>query len=155
MSLGNMHFGRKRTQPPRSVLKDFYRRAEHELEHSILWFDSAKRQVISDAFSEVMESHRYTCFACAILANHAHLIIRKHRDHAEDMIFTLRKDSAKWLRRLADVPNDHPVWSSDQFKKYLNTPHDINRTIRYVENNPTQSNLPLQRFDFVKPFQYP
>ncbi len=152
-SLGNMHFGRKRTQPPRSVLKDFYRRAEHQLEHSILWFDSAKRQVISDAFSKVMESHRYTCFACAILANHTHLISRKHRDHAEDMIFTLREDSAKWLRRLADVPNDHPVWSSDQFKKYLSTPRDIDRTIRYVENNPARSNLPQQRFDFVKPFQ--
>lgn len=153
-SLGKLHFGRKRTQPPRTVLKDFYQRADHQLEHPILWFDSAKRQVISDAFSEVMESQRYTCFACAILANHAHLIIRKHRDHAEDMIFTLRKDSAKWLRRLADVPNNHPVWSSDQFKKYLNTPRDIDRTIRYVEDNPSRSNLPPQRFDFVKLFQH-
>ncbi|MCZ6653865.1 MAG: hypothetical protein O7D91_12665 [Planctomycetota bacterium] len=153
MPLGKLHFGRKQTQPPRSMLKDFYRRAEHQLEHPILWFDSAKRQVISDAFAEVVKSQRYTCFACAILANHAHLIIRKHRDHAEDMIFTLRKDSAKWLRRLADVPNNHPVWSSDQFKKYLNTPHDIDRTIRYVEDNPAKSNLSPQQFNYVKRFQ--
>ena len=152
LSLGTMHFGRKRTQPPSTVLKDFYRRVEHQLEHAILWFDAAKRQAISDAFSEVIESHRYTCFACAILTNHAHLIIRKHRDRAEDMIFTLRKESTEWLRRLADLPNGHPVWSGDQFKKYLSTPNDIDRTIRYVENNPVKSGLSHQQFGFVNTY---
>ena len=149
LSLGTLHFGRKRTQPPRTVLKDFCRRAEHQLEHAILWFDAAKRQAISDAFSEVIESHRYTCFACAIPTNHAHLIIRKHRDRAEDMILALRKESTKWLRRLADLPNGHPVWSGDEFKKYLSTPNDIDRTIRYIESNPAKSGLSPQEFDFV------
>ena len=49
LSLGTLHFGRKATQPPRTVLKDFYRRAEHQLEHPILWFDAAKRQAKGDA----------------------------------------------------------------------------------------------------------
>lgn len=154
LPLGTMHFGRKRAQPPRTVLKDFYRKAEDQLEHPILWFDSAKRQVIADAFLEVVKSRRFRCFACAILTNHVHLIIRKHRDRAEDMIFALRKESAKWLRRLADVPNDHPIWSGDQFKKYLSTPRDIERTLRYVECNPRQSGLSAQQHGFVTPYEH-
>lgn len=71
-------------------------------------------------FRKLWSLCRYTCFGCAILTNHAHLIIR-----------------------------NHPVWSSDQFKKYLSTPDDIDRTIRYVENNLAQSGLSPQRFDFV------
>ncbi|MCH8913918.1 MAG: hypothetical protein IIA33_10170 [Planctomycetes bacterium] len=151
--LGSMHVGRERVQPERTELKSFYRKAQRELENSTLWFDEAKRRVIANAFGEVISARRYTCFACAVLANHAHLVIGKHRDKAETMIVELRKGSAVALRRLADVPNNHPVWSSDQFKKYLSTPRDIDRTIRYVENNPARSNLPQQRFDFVKPFQ--
>ncbi len=153
LSLRIMHFGRKRTQPPRTALKDFYLNAEHQLEHTILWFDSAKRQIISDAFSEVVESRRYTCFACAILANHAHVIIRKHRDRAEDMILELKSASAIQLRRLDDVPGDHPVWSSDRYKKFLSTAEDVERTMRYVERNPRREGMAPQRCSFVVPYR--
>ena len=103
--LGKLHIGRKFPQPPRKALKSFYREAQSQLEHPALWFDAAKRQVIVEAFTQTMQDHRYTCFACAILSNHAHLIIRKHRDRAETMIDHLRTESSAWLCRLADAAN--------------------------------------------------
>lgn len=133
----------------RPELRGFYRSAQSRLEHATLVFDAAKRQVLADAFAQVVRSRRYTCFACAILSNHVHLVIRKHRDKAEDMIHALKGKSAKTLRERCDVPQTHPVWSSDDFKKFLYTPEDILRTVRYVEDNPPKENLPGQSFAFV------
>lgn len=153
MPLGPLHGGRKNVQPHKSELKSFYREARSKLEHATIWFDSAKRQVIAEAFSAAITSNRYTCFACAILSNHAHLVIRKHREQAEEMISTFEKESAKWLRRLADVPQNHPVWSSDCFKKFLNTADDVERTSRYVRDNPAQEGLDPQEFPWVKRYR--
>ncbi len=69
------------------------------------------------------------------------------------MIEHLQKDSAAWLRRLADVPSHHPVWSSDNYKKFLSTPEDVERTVRYVEENPVREGLPPQPCNFVHPYR--
>lgn len=150
--LGELHAGRKYQQPPRQELRSFYRDAQPQLEHPILWFDAAKRQVIADAFTHTMQECRYTCFACAILSNHGHLIIRKHRDRAETMIDHLRTESAAWLCRLADVPDHHPVWNTGHYKKFLFTPADITRTVAYIRNNPAREKIPEQNFPFVKQY---
>ncbi len=153
LDLGVMHRGQREEQPSgeelRGELRGFYRSAQPRLEHAMLVFDAAKRQVLADAFAQVVQSRRYTCFACAILSNHAHLVIRKHRDKAEDMIHALKGESARELREVPGVPIAHPVWSSDDFKKFLYTPEDIVRTVRYVEDNPPKENLPGQSFAFV------
>ncbi len=150
--LGELHVGRKFPQPPRQTLKSFHRDARPQLEHAVLWFDAAKRQVIADAFTQTTQDHRYTCFACAILSNHAHLIIRKHRDRAETMIDHLRMESASRLCRLADVPNNHPVWNTGHYKKFLCTPEDITRTAAYIRDNPARERIPDQNFPFVTPY---
>jgi len=56
--------------------------------------------------------------ACAILTNHAHLVIRRHRDKAETISSELKVASATRLRQVTDVPESHPVWSSDKFKGF-------------------------------------
>ena len=74
--LGPVHCGRKRVQPTRDELKRFYHQATPRLEFEPIWFDGAKRQALADAFAHVVTARRYTVWACAILANHAHLCIR-------------------------------------------------------------------------------
>jgi REP element-mobilizing transposase RayT len=151
--LGDIHFGRKEVQPPRAELEAFQQQARPLLEHPALWFDAAKRQAIAKGFAEVVRARGYTCFACAILSNHAHMVIRRHRDKAEAMILELKKTAAGRLRRLADVPSEHPIWSGDPYKKFLSTPEDVERAIRYVEANPAEAGLEQQRFEFVGPYQ--
>lgn len=151
--LGSIHYGRKSVQPARSALRSFHAQARPRLEHNVIWFDVAKRQATAEAFSETVQAQRYTCYACAILSNHAHLVIRKHRDRAETMIEHLQRTSAIRLRRLADFPDDHPVWSNDMFKKFLSTPEDVERTIAYVNRNPTREGQPPQELDFIRPYR--
>src|SRR4051794_4445380 len=65
--LGPIHPGRKKDQPSHEELKALYRAANPKLEFEPLWFDSAKRQAISDTFAQVIADFRYTVWACAIL----------------------------------------------------------------------------------------
>lgn len=60
-------------------------------------------------------------------------------------------EGAARLCRFADVTNDHPVRSGRPYKKYLDTPETVLRTIRYVEADAGKSGLAPQTFDFVTP----
>src|SRR5215208_7873145 len=92
--LGEIHHGRKRVQPSRDDLQDFYQRAVPHLKYEPLWFDSAMRQALSEAFAQVIQQRRYVVYACAILSNHAHFVIRSHRDRTNDMFGALTHESA-------------------------------------------------------------
>ncbi|HUN81972.1 MAG TPA: transposase [Phycisphaerae bacterium] len=150
--LGDVHLGRKMPQPLRENVRRFSRRAAAKLEHRILWFDAARRQAIAEMFSEVINAEGYTCFACAIMSNHAHLVIRKHRDKAEMMIRKLKNQSAARLRVELQLPL-HPIWSGNPFKRFIITPKQLRETISYVRANPMKSGLPVQKFEFVKPYR--
>ncbi|MCY2932262.1 MAG: hypothetical protein NTV86_22760 [Planctomycetota bacterium] len=99
-----------------------------------------------------MQSRPYTCYACAIMSDHVHLLLRKHRDLVEDMIDRFQSVSRLRLRDLSLRPPDHPVWGGPGWKVFLDHPDEIRRTIRYIENNPVKLALPRQTWGFVKPY---
>ena len=138
-------------QPSRGELRDFYRRAEPLLNHPIIWFDHAKRQVVAEAFREVVREERYTVYACAVLSNHAHLVIRRHRDDALTMLTRLADASRLRLRspRKTTIHPDHPIWSQRPYNVFLYTPEDVRGRIDYVNHNPLKEGLPPQDWDFV------
>jgi len=147
-----VHHGRKPApqQPSRQELRTFYRQADPLLSYPKFWLDEAKRQAIGDALSEVVAKEGYTVWACAVLSNHAHLVIRRHRDDALTM---WHKFADTTRLRLRDSPNtdpNHPVWSTRPYKVYLNTPEAIRSCVRYVEQNPEKEGLSTQVFDFVQ-----
>lgn len=151
---GEIHPGRKpeHLQPSRAELRSFHRSLKPMLEHEPIWFDTAKRQAVADAFAEVVAQNRYTCWACAVCSNHAHLLIRRHRDDALTMWRNFAQRSAERLRLLADVPPDHRIWSERPYKVFLYTPADVRSRIEYIESNPAKEGLPPQRWPFVLPY---
>lgn len=82
--LGDVHEGRKpaHQQPTRAELRAFHRQAEPLLQYPRFWIDEAKRQAIGDAIARVVAERGYAVWACAILSNHVHMVIRIHRDDA-------------------------------------------------------------------------
>jgi REP element-mobilizing transposase RayT len=108
--LGELHFGRKKVQPAGRVIREFYARAATLLRHALLSFDDTARQVMASAFADVVAREKLTCWACVIMPDHVHALIRKHKLQAEDMIDRLKAESAARLRTLAPWAGDHPVW---------------------------------------------
>jgi hypothetical protein len=84
--LGELHHGRKPVQPSSATLREFYDQARGVLKHPLLTFSSDAVAIVSQAMADVMTERRYTCYACAIMPDHVHALIRRHRDKSEDMI---------------------------------------------------------------------
>jgi REP element-mobilizing transposase RayT len=151
-TLGDLHFGRKKVQPARSTVRDFYEEATPLLKFDVLRFEDAQRLEIGDTFAKVVHAHSYMCYVCAIMPEHVHLVIRKHRDNAEDMIASFQHESRESLMQNNVVPEGHPVWTKGGWKVYLDSPDEVWSRIRYVENNPAKEGLVRQVWPFVVPY---
>jgi REP element-mobilizing transposase RayT len=150
--LGELHFGRKRVQPVSREIRAFYQRATPQLQFAHVEFTTEDVDQIASAFSREVEAQRYTCYACAIMPDHVHILIRKHKHAAEGMIQNLQRKSHLALRDSGRFDWEHPVWGGPGWKVFLDCPDDIERTIRYIEKNPVKIGQPLQRWDFVREY---
>ena len=151
--LGEIHFGRETAQPTGKVVRGFYEHAADLLKHPLLTFDDAERLLIADAFTERIDQQRYTCSACAIMPDHVHIIIRKHKDPAAEMVDALKDASRDRLIKAGRRALTHPTWLAGHgWKVFLDHPDEIRRTIRYVEQNPIKIGLPAQAWPFVKAY---
>jgi hypothetical protein len=137
-ALGEIHLGRKQQQPDRSELKAFHRQARPLLEQEIIWFDSTMRNVIADSFARSAARFGYRVYACAIVRNHAHLVVQRHKHSHEVIWCTFAEGSRESLRVVADLPDRHRVWGDRPYSKFLYTPEDIRTRIKYVKENPVK-----------------
>jgi REP element-mobilizing transposase RayT len=151
-ALGDIHPGRKRVQPPRTDLKDFYKEAEPLLDHPTIWFDEPMRRVIADAIAKVARERGYTIWALSVCSNHAHGVVRTHRDRSEVIWQHLADASRDALRKAGLVPLKHPVWSHRPYKVFLYTDDDVIGRIEYVEDNPEKEGLARQHWECVQPY---
>ena len=153
-SLGEIYHGRRpaREQPTRRELREFHKKAEPLLNYPRFWIDEAKRQAIGRAFAEVIAKQGYTVWACAILSNHAHMVIRRHRDDALVMWHAVADGVRPSLQGFEDVGPNHPVWSARPYKAFLRTPDEVRGRIAYVEQNPGKEGLPQQQYGFVQSY---
>lgn len=150
--LGPVHFGRKVVQPPRDELRAFMRAAAPRLEFAPLWFDDAKRQAVGASIGALVRRAGYTVWACAVLKNHVHLCVRRHRDDALTLWNKFANETRNQLYLFADIPNDHHIWSARPYKMFLYTPDDVRRVIKYIEDNAVKEGLPPQHWDFITPY---
>lgn len=148
--LAELHQGRKPIQPARAVLRQFYEEAANHLQFPIQLLTEADQEIVGDSFASVIEAQNYTCYACAVMPDHVHLLIRIHRHKAEEMIEHFQEQSRLSLINQGHRRNTHPVWGGPGWKVFLDSTEDIERTIRYIEANPTKIGLRPQEWPFVK-----
>jgi REP element-mobilizing transposase RayT len=149
-SLGELLPGRQYPQPPRDDVRQFFRSAEDQLEHERIWFRGPQRAAIAQAFGAAASSRGYTLWACAICSNHAHVVVRTHRDKSEVIWSNLAQAAALALRGANVVPSNHPVWSHRPYKVFLHTHAEVIDRIGYVNDNPEKEGLARQHWAFVE-----
>ncbi len=151
--LGELHTGRRNVQPAAGDIREFYEAASRVLKHELRKFAPDEIALLGKEFSDVIRQRTYTCYACAIMPDHVHMLIRKHREKAETMIASLQDASRKAIINAGHRPGDHPVWGGPGWKVYLETRDDISRVIEYIESNPTKVGRVRQRWEFVAPYE--
>lgn len=147
--LGDLHYGRKALQPLPADLRAFYERARYLLKHELLTLSDDGIRIVGESFAKAIRDARYTCYACAIMPDHVHMLIRRHRDHAEAMIERMQVGSRESLVAAGLRPSEHPVWGGPGWKVFLNTRNDIERIIGYIRLNPIKAKRPAQSWAFV------
>jgi REP element-mobilizing transposase RayT len=149
-ALGQLHVGRKEVQPLSRDVNAFYERAKLVLKHPLLEVRDDAVPCVANAIAEVMEQQCYTCYACAIMPDHVHILLRKHKHLAEEMLDFLQDGSRCALIDAGHRPSDHPVWTGGGgWIVYLDHPDEVERTIPYIEANPVKARLPRQDWPFV------
>ena len=88
--LGEIHFGRKRVQPASGVIGEFYREADKRLRHELLIFSERDVAAIATAVEEGTKEQRYTSWACAVVPDDVHVLIRKSKTSAEGLVDRLQ-----------------------------------------------------------------
>jgi REP element-mobilizing transposase RayT len=147
--LGELHHGRKAVQPSWAELRRFYAQAEDLLKHPLLTFSDDDIALLGDTFGQVIRTNGYTCYECAIMPEHVHMLIRRHRDKAEQMIENLQEESRGQIIRAGRRAPTHPVWGGPGWKVFLNTRRDFERVVRYIRDNPVKAGRAQQHWDFV------
>jgi REP element-mobilizing transposase RayT len=150
--IGELHFGRKQIQPAGRDIRTFYEQAAMVLKHPLLAFHPRELSAVSDAIGRTVLEFNYTCYACAVMPDHVHLCIRKHRDLAEEMIEKIQSLSRKRLVEMGVRQFEHPTWTRGGWKVFLDHPDDVRRTNKYIERNPLKIGLPIQLWPFVKKY---
>jgi REP element-mobilizing transposase RayT len=150
--LGEVHYGRKKVQPAGWVVREFYEQARPLLTFPLLTFDATEIQTIAAGLTEVIDQQRYSCYACAVMPDHIHILIRKHIHSAEQMIGRLEDETCQAILALRRRDPNHPVWTQGGWKVFLDHPDDVRRTIRYIEHNPAGARLSRQEWPFVKEY---
>jgi REP element-mobilizing transposase RayT len=151
--LGELHHGRKKVQPTGREVREFYDRAAGLLKHALLTFDETDRTIIGVAFGEAVRQERYTCYACAVMPDHVHLLVRKHKHTAEEVAENLMAASRAGLIEAGRRDRTHPTWvSGTPWGVFVDHPDDVRRTTRYIERNPVKIGLPEQHWPFVQPY---
>jgi REP element-mobilizing transposase RayT len=124
-------------------------------------FTGLQAQKIGNAFASLVEKSGIQVWACAILPEHVHMVLGRHRYKAEQMVNLFKGEATRFLVEAKVHPflpwqkvgKRVPMcWGRKLWKVFLDEEEDILRSIAYVEQNPAKEGKPRQRWSFVSPF---
>jgi len=118
-------------------------------------------KAVGDGFAKYVRQSQVPIWACAILPEHVHLVVGRCRMQIEKIVIQLKGAATRMLieRKLHPFdhlkePNGRPpkCFARGQWAPFLESVEDIDRAIRYVEQNPAKDGKPLQKWSFVSAF---
>ena len=150
--LGPLRNGPVTASPSSLASHGFYKRAHAALHHAIHWFSPEERDAIRDAFTQCHKEYRLTSYACAVLPNHIHILVRRHALRDKEIHALLKKCASDAVKRCGVLPAEHPVFSAGIGTHFRSTPAQMYECVRYIMDNFPKHNLPMERYDFVREY---
>ena len=116
---------------------------------------------VAKGFERFCSQGTLAVWACAIMPDHAHLVVGRSAYSAEQITRLLKGAATKALLDAGVHPQFGyaspdgtlpPAWARGQWKVFLDSGTAIEGAIRYVECNPTREGRPTQSWPFVSRF---
>jgi len=126
--------------------------AKAAMKHPPVILNGIQARAVARGFAQVCEGNGYQIYACAVMPDHAHLLVARHPEHtAEQMARRLKAKGTQQLNKQG-LGFGRTPWARGEWKVYLNTPRDVRRVIRYVQQNPVKAGSKRQDWKFVVPY---
>lgn len=132
--------------------------AQRALKYPAVRFTGEQARAIGRGIGEQVQRSALTVFACAILPDHLHVVVKRCELHP-DRILNLLKGAA--TRRLI-AEGIHPMvgypgvrgrppkcFAQGGWKVYLDSEEEVRGAVEYVEMNPVKAGLKAQKWGFV------
>ncbi|HUO10402.1 MAG TPA: transposase [Phycisphaerae bacterium] len=134
--------------------------AKTALKYPPVQFNGIQARAIGRGFHDARDAGQYQILACSILPEHVHMVIGRHPERTIETIANHLKARATtfltddglhpFQNEIARRGRRPSPWSESFWQVYLDSEHDIERAIRYVENNPLKDGLRPQNWRFVE-----
>jgi REP element-mobilizing transposase RayT len=138
------------------------RAAKRDLKYAPVRFSGTQAHCVALAFGDVASKEAIVVYACAVLPDHAHLVVAKHpRLSAEQMMIKLKASASRHLRSKGLHPflgREKPdgqlpkIWARDGRHRFLYTPAQVRDRIDYANGNPLKHGFKRQHWSFIVPY---
>ncbi len=135
--------------------------ARTTLKYPPVQFTGAQALGIANGFAGACLRNGYVIWGCAILPEHTHLVVARHKYNIEQVSVLLKGAATRTLTK----QNQHPLasyarpgkrpprmWAEDEWHGFLDSEEAIENAIAYTNDNPQREGKPQQHWSFVTPF---
>ena len=121
-------------------------------------FTGLQAKAIATGFSDYINRSGLQTYSCAVMPDHAHLVVGKFRLPIERICEQLKGAATAQLNREGMHPFATEPYTNGRFPTpwarkgwwvYLDRDADVQRSVRYVCDNPVRAGLKKQRWSFV------
>ena len=138
--------------------------AKRALTYPPVIFNGRQGAAIAYGFADVVRRTGRAIYACAIMPDHTHLVIARHRYPIQQVANLLKGGATTMMRKynldpfaaFSDAPQGRPPspWSHRLWKVWLGSDAAVRRSINYVNENPVKHGLKKrQTWNFITSHQ--
>lgn len=141
--------------------RDRKREMQASLMFPVVRFTGLQARAVARGFALQIEKSGYAVYACAILEDHAHLVVGRHHYDVVQVVNLLKGAASRQLQvegihPMRDYPREDgslpSPWAGKCWKVYLDDEEDVRRAICYTDDNPVKQRKRPQEWSFVAPF---
>ena len=143
--LGDIQYGRKYPQPPRSELSQFWSLSHRKLARDPFFIDDRTRATVATGFAQVTSRLKLHVGACAIMNDHVHLLVMRTGRKIEYLVGQFKGAATKALGL------DVTPWTKGCWKVFIDKETALYAAAAYIERNPIADGVGAQNLDFVTP----
>jgi REP element-mobilizing transposase RayT len=138
--------------------------AKAELKHEPVLFTGKQAREVALGFEDYIVKNERQVLACAIMPDHAHLVIARCDKPIETIAEQLKARATMFLKRADLHPFGPPdashaeagrlptPWARKSWSVFLRDAEAILRAIQYVQQNPIKAGYKPQPYNWVKPY---
>ena len=124
-------------------------------------FNGVQARAVGAGFAHYVHQSGVTVWACAVMPDHAHLVVARHRYDIEVVATLFKGEATKRLTaggvhpfqgQVGEKGRVPPCFGRKWWVVYQDSVEDLKRSIKYVEDNPVEIGLPRQKWSFVVPY---